>query len=93
MKTKKSKPQGKSPKNSRNFFKEFLNAINTVVGIFLIVVTVLYLLTDYAMTNDCPLCVQYFDLTKETAAYMHHQLTLPFCALMLVFIIPNLIKK
>lgn len=89
MKNKKGKPQ----KNSRNYLNDFLNALNTVVAFFLIIIVALYFLTDYAMTAVNPQYIEYFNLTKETAAYMHHQLTLPFCVLMLIFILPSLNKK
>ena len=85
--------KGKSQKSSKNYIKGFLNALNTLTAFFLIVITALYFLTDYAMTTDGPQYIQYFNLTKETAAYMHHQLTLPFCVLMLIFILPSLTKK
>lgn len=85
--------KGKPQKNFKNHIKGFLNALNTMTAFFLIVITALYFLTDYAMTTDSPQYIQYLNLTKETAAYMHHQLTLPFCAFMLIFILPGLVKK
>jgi len=89
MKKSKTKPK----KGISNPFKGFWSTLSTLMAYLLLVVVSLYFVTDYAMTTDNSPYIQYLHLTKETAAYMHHQLTLPFCVCMVLFIMPSLLKK
>lgn len=87
---KKGKTKGK--KFKPNYFKGFISSLSTIMAYVLLVIVVLYFLTDYAMTTENTQYIQYFHLTKDYAAYLHHQLTLPFCVCAILFITPNLNK-
>lgn len=92
VKSKKSAPRKSSPKNTgSNFFKEFLFALSTFSAYLLLIIIVLYFVTDSAMV-DSNQFFDYIHLDKETAFYMHKQLTIPFCVCMIIHILPSLTK-
>ncbi len=85
--------KGKSGKSLGSYFKSLGASLNIFAAYILLVIVALYFATDYLMTADGSQYVQYVNLTKDAVANIHHQLTLPFCVCMVIFIFPSLLKK
>lgn len=89
--------RGKTKQNwGKNFLRELLEALNVVITLALIIILVLYFLTDYTLmpkSEYSSLIEKYLHLTKELALYMHYQLTLPFLGCFLAFIFLNYKKQ
>ena len=76
----------------KSFLKELLNALNIVITASLIVIILLYFVTDYAImphSQYSSLIYKYLHLSKELSLYMHYQLVWPFLGCFLAFLFLN----
>lgn len=83
----------KSSKSISSYFKDFVSTLSSLVAYLLLLIVALYFATDYTMNTTAPQFVEFIGITKANAAYIHHQLTVPFCVCMVIFILPSLMKK